>query len=500
MVNITKFLMKECDEVRASKGALLAWHRVKIVNVRVRFAPSPTGYMHVGNVRTALFNWLYAKHEDGVFILRIEDTDINRHVGEAVETITEGLSWLGIDWDEGPEVGGDYGPYFQSERLNMYHAAAKDLIENDLAYPCVCEAEGKDPDNCECKQISRQIDSFGDGVAVRFKNTEGRSIFEDIVQGKMSFENHQFGDFILIKSDGTPTYNFANVIDDNAMRITHVIRGDDHVSNTPRQLMVYEAFGYDPPKFAHLPQILGSDGSRLSKRHGAASLGEFRDKGFLPEAMMNYLALLGWSSGDEREFFSKNELIDLFELERVKQSPAQFNREKLTFLNSEHMQQLSLDQRTDIAIEYLKRAGYLEQDDIDDDMVNYVKKIVDALGTRFKYGEQIEEYGAHFFQEELSIEKDLHSHFADQDVRSALDKAADRFLQADEWNEETVENIIRTSAKEFDLKAAPLIHGTRVALSAKTVGPSLFTLVVLVGQERAHKRIKDALNAIPPQN
>ncbi len=466
------------------------------MNVRVRFAPSPTGYMHVGNVRTALFNWLFARSEDGTFILRIEDTDVKRHVGEAVEAITEGLQWLGMDWDEGPDVGGDFGPYFQSERSDLYHRAAEELLAINAAYVCRCSVEGRDPDQCTCGEQT-SADSPQDGEAVRFRNPGGQTVFEDVVQGKLSFENHQFGDYVMIKSDGTPTYNFANVVDDHAMQVTHVIRGDDHLSNTPRQIMLYRAFGYETPAFAHLPQILGDDGERLSKRHGAASLTDFREKGFIPEAMMNYLALLGWSPEGEDDFLTPGKLIEYFQLERVRQSPSRFNQQKLIHLNSQHMENRPLKERAQIAAKYLVRAGMVDAD-MGEDTSSYIEDIVRALGTRFKYGEQIVEYGAHFFTEDVSIDPELHSYLEEKDVRDALSRAAERFSAADSWDEETIEEIIRSTAKQCGLKAAPLIHGTRVALSGKTVGPSLFTLVQLVGQQRAAQRIHGALEQVPP--
>ncbi len=492
---VEKLRAKEREKSRG-ETSYLPLIGIHPLNVRVRFAPSPTGYMHVGNVRTALFNWLFARGEDGIFILRIEDTDVKRHVQEAVDAITEGLQWLGIDWDEGPGVGGEFGPYFQSERIDLYHQAAQELVDRGAAYICRCTAEGLDADACTCGEKPGER-ARSEGEAVRFRNPGGRTIFEDIVQGKLSFENDQFGDFILIKSDGTPTYNFANVVDDNAMRVSHVIRGDDHLSNTPRQIMLYETLDCEPAEFAHLPQILGDDGDRLSKRHGAASLSDFRDRGFIPEAMMNYLALLGWAPEGENDFLNPEQLIDAFRLDRVRQSASQFNQQKLTHLNSQHMENRPLRQRAEIAAKYLARAGMIE-DETDNDAFAYIEKIVEALGSRFKYGEQIVEYGGHFFAENVSIDADLHSYLAKDDVRDALSRTADRYETATTWDEETIEDIIRSTAEEFDLKAAPLIHGTRVALSAKTVGPSLFTLVYLVGRERSARRIRAALDQVPP--
>lgn len=455
--------------------------------------------MHVGNVRTALFNWLFARGQDGVFILRVEDTDQRRHVEEAINVITDGLRWIGMDWDEGPEVEGPFGPYFQSQRSDLYHEHAERLIDAGEAYLCYCEAEGADPEAaCRCAERADPNDRIATGLAVRLSNPGGRSEFEDIVGGHLSFDNEQFGDYILVKSDGTPTYNFANVVDDTAMEVTHVIRGDDHVSNTPRQLMLYRAFGYDPPRFAHLPQILGPDGARLSKRHGAASLTEYRDRGFLPEAFMNYLALLGWAPRGEQEFLTPAELIDGFRLEDVRKSAAQFSMEKLVHLNSLHIQRLEPEERRDLAIGSLMRGEILDEASASDpEILERVGEIVEAMGNRFRYGEQIVEFGAHFFTEEVEIPGDLGSHFADDAVREALSSAADRFEACNEWTEEAIEEIVRASAKESGLKAAPLIHAVRVALSGTTAGPSLFTLVRLVGPRRSAQRIRSALDSFP---
>jgi len=474
------------------------------VSIRVRFAPSPTGYMHIGNARTALFNWLFARKHEGVFILRIEDTDLRRHVEDAIDVITEGLSWLGMDWDEGPGVEGEFGPYYQSKRLELYREHARVLLEEQQAYICRCN-DSDDDSECRCREAMSAADAeapLDDGLAVRFFNPRGNTEFTDIVQGELSFENEQFGDFILIKSDGTPTYNFANVADDNAMQITHVARGDDHISNTPRQLMLYQAFGFEPPEFAHLPQIMAPEGGRMSKRHGASSLTELQEAGFLPEAAMNYLALLGWSPGDEREYLTTDKLIEEFELGRVNKSPAQFNMKRLVHINSLHMEQMPLQQRAELAADILTANGLLSsQQRQQSDVMDKVRAVVDALGSRFKYGEQILEYGEHFFSDSPPrIDPELYSYLAQPQVRQALSEAGDRLKQLPQWTIESIEKVVRTTADEHDLKAAPLIHAIRVSLSGSTVGPGLFILVRLVGQDESYRRIQHALEHVPANN
>ncbi|MGA2284712.1 MAG: glutamate--tRNA ligase, partial [Dehalococcoidia bacterium] len=321
------------------------------MTVRVRFAPSPTGIPHVGNIRTALFNWLFARHEGGGFVLRIEDTDQTRLVSEALDAIVASLRWLGLDWDEGPEVGGPHGPYFQSQRLERYHRAADELIAKDAAYRCYCSPERleqvraeqtrrKEPPRYDrrCRFLSdaecAQEEATGIKPVVRFKTPlSGRTEFDDVVRGHVAFENETLDDFVLLKSDGFPTYHLANVVDDHVMEISHVLRADEWLPSTPRHLLLYAALGYAPPVFAHLPMILGPDRAKLSKRHGAVSLLEYKRQGYLPEVMFNFLGLLGWSLDDHTEIISREEFIRHFSLERIVKNPAIFDVEKLTWMN-----------------------------------------------------------------------------------------------------------------------------------------------------------------------
>lgn len=340
-------------------------------SVRVRFAPSPTGYPHVGNIRTALFNWLFARHHGGSFIVRIEDTDVTRKIEGAVEAILNGLRWLGLDWDEGPEVGGEYGPYFQSQRLELYREAAERLVSQDNAYYCYCSPQRLEEMRAEqirrkqppgydrrCRYLGaeerRQREAEGITPVVRFKTPlEGQTKFNDLIWGEVVFDNSTIDDFVLLKSDGYPTYHLANVVDDHLMEISHVLRAEEWLASTPRHLLLYQALGFAPPQFAHLPMILGADRTKLSKRHGAVSITDYYEQGYLPEAMVNFLALLGWSLDDKTEILSRQELINNFSLERVSRTAAIFNQDKLNWMNGVYIRSLSLEDFTQRSLPFL---------------------------------------------------------------------------------------------------------------------------------------------------
>jgi glutamyl-tRNA synthetase len=351
-------------------------NKLSDTEVRVRFAPSPTGYLHIGGARTALYNWLLARHYGGKFILRIEDTDRNRYVPDALTDIMASLRWLGMDWDEGPEAGGDYGPYLQSERLELYQKYAEQLISEGKAYRCFCTAERLDQLRKEqeaAKQSSgydrhclnltaeerRELESSGARSVVRFKIPPGRTLVYDQLRGELDFDNKTIDDFVLLKSDGFPTYHLANIIDDHLMKITHVMRGDEWLVSTPRHILLYQAFGWEPPKFAHLPIFLAPGGGKLSKRHGATSVKEYRDKGYLPEAVINFLLLLGWNPGTDQEMFSLEEAAKSFTLERINVSPVAFSTEKLDWFNGVYIRSLSTDDLAKRCLPYLQQAGLL---------------------------------------------------------------------------------------------------------------------------------------------
>ena len=391
--------------------------------VRVRFAPSPTGRPHVGNIRTALFDWLFARHTGGKFILRIEDTDVARKVEGAVEAIMDGLRWLGLDWDEGPEVGGDYGPYFQSQRLELYQEAAERLVAQGDAYYCYCSPERleamrrsrsarKQPPGYDrhCRDLSPQerAQKEAEGImpVVRFKTPlEGQTRFNDLIYGDVVFENSTIDDFVLLKSDGYPTYHLANVVDDHAMEISHVIRAEEWISSTPRHLLLYQALGLEPPQFVHHPMILGPDRAKLSKRHGAVSILEYREQGYLPETMFNFLALIGWSLDDKTEIMSRQELVDNFSLERIGKTGAIFNREKLDWMNGVYIRSLSVDDFTQRALPFLDKG--LPPQVKRPLSIDYVRQIMPLIQERARTLAEVPELVEFFFVDELDYDAGL---------------------------------------------------------------------------------------------
>ncbi len=348
--------------------------------IRLRFAPSPTGMLHIGGARTALFNWLFAKHYKGTFILRIEDTDQVRSTEEAVNVILEGMKWLGLDWDEGPGKEGKYGPYYQMKRLSLYQKYAEQLIRENKAYYCYCSREELATSrekqsklksrvikyDRHCLNLSeeekKRYEEEGRKPVIRLKIPEKRIQFNDLLRGEVSFDGELLTDFVIVKSDGIPTYNYAVVIDDALMNITHVMRGDDHISNTPKQILIYEALGFNIPKFAHIPMIMGEDHAKLSKRHGAASVMEYQKMGYMPEALVNYIAHLGWSSGNDREIFSTEEIIKEFSLEKISKHAAVFSMDKLNWFNNEYMKKMPVDQLTRLLLPHLEEANYITKE------------------------------------------------------------------------------------------------------------------------------------------
>jgi len=479
--------------------------------VRTRFAPSPTGFPHVGNIRTALFAWLFARHRGGSFIVRIEDTDVARTVEGAVEAILDGLRWLGIDWDEGPEVGGDYGPYFQSQRLGLYHEAAERLVAQGNAYYCYCSPERLDAMRKEqmrlkqppgydrqCRELSADeragCEASGVTPVVRFKMPlEGNTVFQDLIWGEVKFEHSTIDDFVLLKSDGYPTYHLANIVDDHAMGMTHVIRAEEWISSTPRHVLLYNAFGYAPPEFAHLPMILGPDKAKLSKRHGAVSITEYREQGFLPEAMMNFLALLGWALDDKTELFSWRELIANFSLERVSRTAAVFNHEKLYWMNGVYIRNLSPEEFVQRALPSLD--ARLPEEVNRPLNIDYVREIMPLVQERAKTLAEIPELTDFFFTDrldygmELLIGKKMDAVMAEK----ALEVSRQRLEQLSAFDAESLENLLRPLVEELQMKAGQLFGTLRTAVTGRTVAPPLFQTMAVLGKEKCLERIDLAL-------
>ncbi len=474
---------------------------------RVRFAPSPTGYLHVGGARTALFNWLYARRHGGTFVLRIEDTDVQRSSADMVTGILEGMRWLGLDWDEGPEVGGPHGPYFQSERLERYRAAAARLVSDGHAYYCYCSPERlraereKAEARGEAWQYDRACLALGpDRIAeleaahapraVRFKVPAAHAAFDDVVHGRIAFDPRSIEDFVILRSDDYPTYHLSVVVDDVEMRITHVIRGDDHISNTPKHLLLFEALGAAPPAFAHVPLILGGDKKRLSKRHGATSVTEYHRQGYLPAAMVNFLALLGWSPGGDRELMALDELVASFSLEGISGGSAVFNVEKLDWMNGQYIARLSAGELAAAVAPLLADAGLSIPTD-----AAWCHRLLDLLRPRAKRLTDFVELARPYLAELVEYEPaavEQHLSFPDAGAHAAA--LAAKLRTTDPFDEPHVEAAVRGTAAERDLKAGRLIHATRVALTGRTTSPGLFEVIVLLGRERSVARLERLVN------
>ena len=485
-----------------------------MTKVRTRFAPSPTGFPHVGNIRTALFAWLFARHNGGSFIVRIEDTDVARTVEGAVKTILNSLRWLGLDWDEGPEVEGNYGPYFQSQRLDKYHEVAQQLVSQGDAYYCYCSPQRlkemraeqtrlKQPPGYDrrCRELSQPERSLKEAEditpVVRFKTPlEGQTRFNDLIWGDVVFENNTIDDFVMLKSDGYPTYHLANIVDDHLMEISHVIRAEEWLSSTPRHVLMYQALGFEPPNFAHLPMLLGSDRSKLSKRHGAVSITEYYQQGYLPEAMINFLALLGWSLDDKTEVLSRQELIDNFSLGRVSRTAAIFNGDKLNWMNGVYIRSLTADEFFEAAEPYLMMDRAAGQAVISAE--EYVRNILPLVQERAKTLVEVTELTQFFFVEELDYAPDqlIGKKMSQESTTEALRTAQPRLEQLKVFDNESLEALLRPLAVELGLKTGQLFGALRVAVTGRTAAPPLFQTMAVLGKERCLKRIETALDKL----
>jgi len=480
---------------------------------RVRFAPSPTGYLHVGGARTALFNWLFARHTGGTFVLRIEDTDRERSSWDMVSGIVNGLRWLGLDWDEGPDVGGPHAPYFQSERHDRHVMRAERLVGDGRAYYCYCE-----PDELNAKrqraessggawqydrtclalspsEIARR-EVVGTPRAIRFKVPDGATTFDDLVHGPIAFDRSTIEDFVILRSDGHATYHLSVVADDVDMAITHVIRGDDHISNTPKQVLLYEALDSAVPRFGHVPLILGPDKKRLSKRHGATSLTEYQEAGYLPQAMVNFLALLGWSPGSgDQEVFDLGELVGRFSLDGISGGNAVFNQDKLDWFNGQHIGRLT---DTDIAkrLEPELRAAGLWRDEFAGARREWFERVIALLKSRARKLSHIVEQARPFLADAITFDdKAVAKHLAPE-VATLLPELAAAFGSVEPFEEDGLERALRELAEEHGLNAAKLIHATRVAITGQAASPGLFEVLALVGRERTLARLATAASLV----
>ncbi len=457
-----------------------------------RFPPSPTGYLHIGGARTALFNWLYARKNKGKFVLRIEDTDAARSTKESLDAILESLEWLGLDWDE--------GPYFQSERYSIYNEYIEKLVESGSAYYCSCTPDQVNAMREEAKArglkpmyngICRQKNlKKGENTVVRLKTPDqGVTIVKDVVKGDTAFQNTEMDDFIIQRSDGSPMYNLAVVVDDLTMGINTIIRGDDHLINTPKQMLIYKALGAPMPVFGHVPMVLGSDKSRLSKRHGAMSVGEYKNMGFLPDAMINYLVRLGWSHGDQ-EFFERDDLIDKFDLEHLGRSASMFDMDKLFALNSKHIQSKTPEELADPLLFHLKDLGINAENNA------FTQGVIQTLQPRSKTLVEMAQGAAFYYQDDVTFDEKAADKFLKPDIKAILQKSADYIEGLEAYTQEELENVFKRIMEETDLKFGKIAQPLRVAITGTTMSPGIFEMLLALGKDKTIQRIKSAIQLI----
>ncbi|MFD2114996.1 glutamate--tRNA ligase [Paenibacillus yanchengensis] len=485
--------------------------------IRVRYAPSPTGHLHIGNARTALFNYLFARSQGGKFIIRIEDTDVKRNVAGGEENQLHYLRWLGIDWDESVDVGGDYGPYRQTERLELYMKYAEQLMDAGLAYRCYCteeelEAEreeqkargetprysGKHRDLTLMQQAA--FEAEGRVASIRFRVPENRNYtFDDLVKGTISFDTTEMGDFVIIKKDGIATYNFAVVIDDQLMKISHVLRGEDHISNTPRQLMIYEALDFPAPIFGHMTLIVNESRKKLSKRDESIIqfIGQYDDLGYLPEAMFNFITLLGWSPEGERELYSREELIEIFKAERLAKSPALFDMNKLSWINGEYIKQAAVEQVVALCLPHLQRAN-LVNEQLEETKQQWVRALVALYQDRLRYGAEIVSLTATFFEQAVIDEEEAQAVLAEEQVPVVLQALLAQMgdCTEEQFSADKVKEMIKAVQKETGCKGKQLFMPIRAALTGQTHGPDLNQSIWLLGKEKVTTRLTARLDLL----
>lgn len=483
------------------------------MSVRTRYAGSPTGSLHIGGAWTAFFNWLFARHHRGTFIIRVEDTDRSRSTGEFERAILEDLRWLGLEWDEGPDVGGPYGPYRQTERFDLYRRYARELLERGAAYECFCTPEELEAErrraqerrapyrySGRCRALSpadrAAFVAEGRHPAIRVRIRDGGRVIvvNDLVRGAVEFSPEALDDYIIVRSDGSPLYNFANVVDDHLMAITHSIRGAEHLSNTPKQLVMYEALGWTPPAFAHLPVILGADRKKLSKRFGDTGVRDYRRQGYLPEALLNFFALMGWYPQEDREIYTVAELVERFRIEELGKASPTFDLAKLTWFNGVYMRQAletGPGRVVDLCLMVLAERGVLSAR-VSAEQRAYVEQVVRVLGDRLKVGEDILTYGDFFFTEVTYDPAAEEKWLRQPQVSGLLRSLADRLENDGALRREAAEAAVRGLAEEHRIHSREIIHPVRVALTGKTAGPGLFELMELLGRQRVVARLRSA--------
>jgi len=486
-----------------------------MAEVRVRYAPSPTGHLHIGNARTALFNYLFARHHGGKFIIRIEDTDVKRNVAGGEENQLTYLKWLGMDWDESVDVGGNYGPYRQTERLDLYRPLVQDLLDRGLAYRCYCTEEELEKEREEqmargetprysgkCRHLTPEqlaaYDAEGRQYSIRFRVPEGRTFtFDDLVKGPISFESDVSGDFVIVKKDGIPTYNFAVVLDDHLMNITHVLRGEDHVSNTPRQLMIYDAFGWEPPVFGHMTLIVGENHKKLSKRDESVIqfIEQYDQLGYLPEAMFNFIALLGWSPEGEEEIFSKDELISIFDANRLSRSPAVFDTNKLAHLNNHYIKNADPKRIASLAIPHLQQAGRLPAE-LSPEQQAWAEALVALYQEQMTAASDIVELSELFFRSELSVDDEAAAVLAEPQVPNVLSTFLAKVEGLADFSVENIGAAIKEVQKETGSKGKGLFMPIRVALTGQMHGRDLNQTIYLLGRDKVIERLKARIAAL----
>jgi nondiscriminating glutamyl-tRNA synthetase len=481
--------------------------------VRVRYAPSPTGHLHIGNARTALFNYLFAKNQGGKFIIRIEDTDKKRNIEGGEESQLKYLNWLGIDWDESVDVGGEYGPYRQSERNDIYKKYYDQLLENGLAYKCYCTEEELEKEREEqmargetpqysgkhaslTPEDQKSFEEQGLEYSIRFRvpvNKEYR--FQDMVKGDISFESEGMGDFVIVKKDGTPTYNFAVAIDDHLMKISHVLRGEDHISNTPKQIMIYEAFGWDIPVFGHMTLIVNENRKKLSKRDESIIqfIEQYEELGYLPEALFNFISLLGWSPGGEEEVYSKDQLIDIFDAARLSKSPAVFDKQKLAWMNNQYIKQLEVEELVKLSLPHLIKAGKVSEQ-ISDEENDQVRGLIALYQDQMSYGAEIVSLTELFFKEDIAYNEEAEQVLSGEQVPVVLSAFVSELENAEDFSAETIKASIKSVQKATGQKGKNLFMPIRVAITGQTHGPDLPKSIAILGRNKVISRLKNIIS------